>query len=123
MRQARLFLFFAALVAWRGSARADSLTLRDGTTLNGSWAGFSDGQISFVVDGMVRTYSKSDVSKVTFGETAKRPVTIKLGETIEQVKAALGEPKLFETTGSSHEVYVYPDLTITFTDGRVSDVK
>lgn len=120
MRSVSAFLFALLLAS---AVHADSLTLRDGTTLTGAWAGFSDGQISFVVDGMVRTYLKSEVSKVTFGAAAKRAVTVKLGETIQQVKAALGEPKQVATTGSSHEVYLYPDLTITFTDGKVSDVK
>lgn len=112
-------LFLAAL----GLARGDSLTLRDGTTLTGSWAGFSDGQISFLVDGMVRTYPKSQVSKVTFGDAGKPSEAIKIGETSEQVKAALGEPKIVAVTGSSHEIWTYPNLKITFTDGKVSSVE
>ena len=111
------------LLAGLGVARGDSLTLRNGTTLQGSWAGFSDGQISFVVDGMVRTYPKAQVSKVSFGDTAKAPATVKIGETFEQVKAALGEPKIFATTGSSHEIWTYPDVKIIFTDGKVSSVE
>jgi outer membrane protein assembly factor BamE (lipoprotein component of BamABCDE complex) len=117
MRQACLFLLLVA------AARADSLTLRDGTIMTGSWAGFSDGQISFLVGGMVKTYPKSEVSKVTFGDAAKRPATVKLGQTTDQVKASLGEPKMIEGFGSSVEVYVYPDLKITFTDGKVSKVE
>ncbi len=109
-------LFFAVL----GVALGDSLTLVNGTTMTGAWAGLSDGQISFVVDGTVRTFSKSEVAKISFGS---QPPAIKLGQTAEQVKAALGDPKQVQTTGSSHEVYVYQNLRVTFTDGKVSGVE
>jgi hypothetical protein len=50
------------------------------------------------------------------------PVTVKLGETIDQVVAALGQPgKKFDL--GSKQVYVYKDLKVTFLDGKVTDVE
>jgi len=49
------------------TARADTLALRDGTSVTGSWVGIDAGQISFLVNNQVRTYPRSDVSAVTFG--------------------------------------------------------
>ena len=113
MRRLGLALILAAAIA----ARADNLTLRDGTSFSGSWAGFIDGQISFMVDGVVKTFPKSDVAKVTFG-----PATVKLGQTEEQVRALLGAPKSTQETAGK-KIYVYPSLKITFTDGKVTGVE
>jgi len=111
-------LLFALLV----SARADTLTLRDGTTVTGTWLGAAAGQISFRVNNQVRTYPRSDVSEVIFsadqaapppntgtrgidGQTQKdeqdkkpaarnqgTPALIKLDMTFDQVQAAMGKP-------------------------------
>jgi hypothetical protein len=50
------------------------------------------------------------------------PVEIKLGQTIDQVVAALGQPEKIVDLGS-RKIYVYKDLKITFVDGKVSDVQ
>jgi hypothetical protein len=111
-------LLFALLL----SARADTLTLRDGTTVTGTWLGAEAGQISFRVNNQVRTYPRSDVSEVIFatdqlapprntgsrsidGKTLRdeqtqktaakaqgTPALIKLDMTFDQVQAALGKP-------------------------------
>ena len=59
-------LLFALIV----SARADTLTLRNGTSVNGSWVGIEAGQIKFLANNQVLGYSRSDVSNVTFGVAA-----------------------------------------------------
>ena len=48
--------------------------------------------------------------------------TIQLGQTIDQVKAALGQPEKIVDLGKK-QIYVYKDLKITFIDGKVSDVQ
>jgi hypothetical protein len=48
--------------------------------------------------------------------------TIQLGETIDQVKAALGQPEKIVDLGKK-QIYVYKDLKITFLDGKVFDVQ
>lgn len=112
MIRAVIAICFAAL-----AARADSLTLRDGTRLEGSWAGFSDGQLSFVVDGVVKTFPKSDVANVKFGT----PV-VTLGLTVDQVTAILGKPKSTQETGGK-TIYVYPDVKVTFSGGKVAAIE
>jgi hypothetical protein len=48
--------------------------------------------------------------------------TIQLGQTPDQVKAALGQPEKIVDLGKK-QIYVYKDLKITFIDGKVSDVQ
>jgi hypothetical protein len=50
------------------------------------------------------------------------PVTISLGQSIEDVTAIQGEPQKIVDLGSK-KIYVYKDLKITFTDGKVSAVE
>jgi hypothetical protein len=50
------------------------------------------------------------------------PAAIKLGQTIEQVVAILGQPEKTVDLGAK-KIYVYPDLKITFMNGKVSDVQ
>ena len=62
-------LLFALFV----SAQADTLTLRDGTTVTGSWVGIGANQIRFLVSDSVQAYPRSDVSGVTFGDAVPPP--------------------------------------------------
>ncbi len=117
MTGCRIMLFFALLA----SARADSLTLLDGTVLTGSWAGYSGGEISFMANGVLRTFSKSEVSKVTFGSQAARS-SIKVGQSTDEVIAALGQPKTTSDIGAK-KIYLYPDVKVTLVDGKVIDVE
>jgi hypothetical protein len=48
--------------------------------------------------------------------------TIKLGETPDQVQAALGNPEKVVDLGSK-KIWVYKDLKVTFKDNKVSDVE
>jgi hypothetical protein len=50
------------------------------------------------------------------------PVRIAEGQTIDEVTAALGQPKRVVDLGSK-KIYVYPDMKITFKGGKVSDVQ
>ena len=50
------------------------------------------------------------------------PVKIELGQTPEQVMAALGPPDKIVDLGSK-KIFVYKDLKITFLDGKVTDVQ
>lgn len=48
--------------------------------------------------------------------------TITLGQTISQVTAIMGAPKQIVDLGSK-QIYKYPDMKVTFIDGKVSDVE
>jgi hypothetical protein len=50
------------------------------------------------------------------------PVTISLGQSIAEVEAINGKPDKIIDLGAK-KIYVYKDLKITFTDGKVSDVQ
>jgi hypothetical protein len=53
---------------------------------------------------------------------AAGPVTISLGQSIADVESISGRPDKVIDLGAK-KIYVYKDLKITFTDGRVSDVQ
>jgi len=55
-------------------------------------------------------------------EPQAAPVSIEVGQTTDQVKAALGDPQKIVKLGTK-QIYVYKDLKITFTNGKVSDVQ
>jgi len=50
------------------------------------------------------------------------PVKIELGQSPEQVLAALGQPEKVVDLGNK-KIFVYRDLKITFIDGKVADVQ
>jgi hypothetical protein len=50
------------------------------------------------------------------------PPTIALGQTIDQVTAAIGQPAKIVDLGAK-KLYSYPDMKITFMNGKVSDVQ
>ena len=60
---------------------------------------------------------RSEASSNTAG-----PVTISLGQTIEEVVALLGQPQTTAHLGTK-QIYVYKSLKITFVDGKVTDVQ
>jgi hypothetical protein len=53
---------------------------------------------------------------------ASAPVNISLGETIDEVSAALGQPLRVVDLGAK-KIYIYKDMKITFNGGKVSDVQ
>ncbi len=50
------------------------------------------------------------------------PPTISLGQTVEEVTAALGAPTRVVDLGAK-KIYLYPDFRLTFTDDKVTDVQ
>jgi hypothetical protein len=54
--------------------------------------------------------------------SAAGPVTISLGQTIDQVTSIQGAPQKVIDLGAK-KIYVYPDIKITFVDGKVTDVQ
>ncbi len=56
------------------------------------------------------------------GDEKPDPQTIKLGQTTDQITSALGKPDKIVDLGAK-QIYVYKDLKITFTSGKVSDVQ
>ena len=50
------------------------------------------------------------------------PVTITLGMTVDQVRAALGSPKDIADLGAK-KIYVYNSMKVTFVNGKVTDVQ
>jgi hypothetical protein len=50
------------------------------------------------------------------------PQTIQLGQTTDQVQAALGKPEKIVNLGAKH-IYLYKDLKVTFLNNKVSDVQ
>ena len=50
------------------------------------------------------------------------PASIQMGMTVDQVEAALGPPEKKVTLGAKI-IYVYKDLKVTFTNGKVSDAQ
>jgi hypothetical protein len=50
------------------------------------------------------------------------PQTIQLGQSTDEVQAALGKPEKLVNLGPK-QLYVYKDLKITFVNGKVSDVQ
>ena len=54
--------------------------------------------------------------------SASSPVQISVGQTINEVRAVMGNPTRIAKAGAK-VIYVYPDMKITFINGKVSDVE
>ena len=50
------------------------------------------------------------------------PTQIGLGQTVDQVTAALGQPTKIVKAGAK-QIYIYKELKVTFVNGKVSDVE
>jgi hypothetical protein len=55
-------------------------------------------------------------------QPAQDPPSVELGQTIDQVVAALGPPEKKVNLGNK-QIYVYKDLKVTFIGGKVADVQ
>jgi hypothetical protein len=53
---------------------------------------------------------------------ADQPKTIEIGQSIADIEGMLGSPERI-VKAVNKTIYIYPDLKITFVDGRVSDVE
>ena len=68
---------------------------------------------------------KTAINKVIVAESEYQgadAATVTLGMTPEQVEAVLGKPSKVVDLGGKN-ILVYPDIKITFVDGKVSDVQ
>ncbi len=63
-----------------------------------------------------------DQSSIVAGQAGSGPATISLGQRVDEVVAIQGQPQKIVNLGSK-QIYVYPDLKITFIDGQVADVQ
>lgn len=52
----------------------------------------------------------------------QQPASVQLGQTPDQVVAALGQPDKIVTLGAK-QIYVYKDLKVTFVNGKVTDAQ
>jgi hypothetical protein len=57
-------LFFSLLL----TAQADTLILKDGTKVTGTWWSIDASQVHFLVNNQLQRYPRADVSAVTFGD-------------------------------------------------------
>ena len=65
--------------------------------------------------------AEKDVTAETAQDGGGAPVSVTLGQTTDEVQAAMGEPTRVTSKGSK-TTYYYDDRKITFKDGRVSEV-
>ena len=124
---ARIAKVLATLLLAHGFwGRADTLSLRNGTTVTGSWAGADAEQIRFLVQDQIQTYPRSDVSAVTFGDKQPKSqpppaVRISIGMSMDEVTAALGQPDKIADL-DARKVYFYKELKVTFAEGKVCEI-
>jgi hypothetical protein len=51
------------------------------------------------------------------------PPTVEVGETKDQVIAGFGQPVRILKPSAIKEIYVYKDMKVTFTKGKVSNIE
>ncbi len=66
--------------------------------------------------------SEADKAEQEAGAAPAAPKTIALGQSVDEVTGALGNPKKVVDLGPK-KIYVYEDMKVTFRDGKVSDVQ
>ena len=66
--------------------------------------------------------NQADNSGTDSGASSTESAEISLGQTMSEVEAILGRPKQIVNLGAK-KMYVYPNMKITFVNGRVSDVQ
>ena len=72
--------------------------------------------------GVLTEAGQVDPDRGTSDASSRQPVQIQVGQTIDEVRAALGTPSRIATVGSK-QIYFYPDMKVTFIRGRVTDVE
>ena len=88
------------LFVWLISARADTLIFRNGAKLTGSWVGVDAERVRVMVDGQIQTYSRGDVSAVTFdGEPANRTENVPAARSPAEPEN-IGEVYLHDESGA-----------------------
>jgi len=72
--------------------------------------------------GVLTEAGQEDPDRGTSDASSRQPIQIQVGQTIDEVRAALGTPSRIATVGSK-QIYFYPDMKVTFIRGRVTDVE
>ena len=102
---------------------------RNGNTVQTRYG--SDLRYDFVKDSLEHTDVAGVLARIrqvlelvasTATAAGAQPKTVELGQTTTQVEAAFGKPEKIIKLGAK-VVYVYKDVKVTFTDGKVSDVQ
>jgi hypothetical protein len=78
--------------------------------------------IAEVIDVQPPDTSTQDTTEQNQESGSTTPKTISLGQTKDDVIAALGQPQKVVNLGAK-EIYIYSDMKVTFMNGRVSDVQ
>ena len=112
----------------------DTLVFPDGTSVVGGWIGIDAGKISFQANDQAASYPESQVSWVAFAAPAA-PMTddppppppaptqhVALGQSVDEVVAILGPPSSIGDL-TSKKIYFYPNMKVTFVDGKVTDIQ
>jgi len=73
-------------------------------------------------DANVASELQQTAQTATVSTPVRAPVTVNRGQTVGEVVASLGQP-VTKFDGAGKTIYVYKDLKITFTNGKVSDVQ
>ncbi len=81
-----------------------------------------DSNVASELTSVSQEADRAEQQAVSQSGDATAPPTLSLGLSIEDVKAIQGEPQKVVDLGSK-KIYVYKDLKITFTDGKVSDIQ
>ena len=146
MKLAMILLIASSITV--AALRADTLTFRNGSSIEGAWVSIDAKEINFMVDGAVKTYRRTEIARVTFGKEAPAPLppiaapeppaekplvplieiedpaapkTVKIGASVAELIAAMGQPKSI-VDGGAKKVYVYPNLKVTIVNGKVSSI-
>jgi hypothetical protein len=92
-------LLGTVLILTLGVSWADTLTLRNGRTISGSYLGGDSRQIRMAVGDKIETYSIADVSKLEFGSLSAPPTSIQSSN--EVPAAAAPDRRALQTRESS----------------------
>jgi hypothetical protein len=71
-------------------------------------------------DARLAALKASNWGQAATASTGVQTKTVELGQTIEQVEQILGKPQKILKAGAK-VIYVYPDLKVTFENGKVAD--
>jgi hypothetical protein len=97
-----------------------------GSVLNSSFATVTpDANVATELTNTAQEADRAEQAVVNEGDApggSAGPITISLGQTIDEVVAIQGQPQKVVDLGAK-KIYVYKDMKITFTDGKVSDVQ
>jgi hypothetical protein len=68
-----------------------------------------------------READQGEQQALASNQSSGNPPTLTTGMTVDQVTAIQGQPQKIVDLGSK-KTYLYPDMKVTFTDGKVTDI-